>query len=208
MARKSRRRRHRKTADEEWKDWGEKFGKRMEKRGKDFGEEIGQLGEKFGRHMERRGKEYKSRWFRSFGVVGPLIGSIFGIIVLAVGIFVLNFVNLALGSAFISAISSFLFANIYLFFAIFLFGNYRDYFSRRYENFWVVSPITTGISIIIALWIFAWLINLVNTVPQTQVLTSVSSFLLSNLSSFLAIFIVLGYAIVIIKKMIGRMWRY
>jgi hypothetical protein len=204
MARKPRRRK-REMVDEEWKDWGEKFGKRMEKRGKDFGEEIGQLGEKFGRHMGRRGEEYKSQWFGAFGIVGPLIGSIFGIIALAVGIFVLNFVNLALGSAFISAISGFLFANIYLFFAIFLFGNYRDYFSRRYENFWVVSPITTGISIIIALWIFAWVVNLVSTVPQTQVLASVSSFLLSNLSSLIAIFIVLGYATVIIRRL---MWRY
>jgi len=36
MARKSRRRRYKDMNEEEWKDWGEKFGKRMAKRGKDF----------------------------------------------------------------------------------------------------------------------------------------------------------------------------
>jgi len=209
MARKSRRRRYRDMTEEEWKGWGEKFGKRMEKRSKDFGEEIGQLGEKFGKHMDQRGKGYKNWWLSTFGFIGPLVVSIFGIVFLGVGIFALNLINLYLGSTLISAISNFLFTNLYIFFAIFIFSNYRDYFSKRYrETFWIVSPITISISVIIGLWIFGWIINLVNTVPQNQILASISNFLFTNLFPILAVFIVLGYVIVIIRKMIGRMWRY
>lgn len=47
MAKKPRRR-NKGVVDEEWRNWGEKFGKRMGRRGRDFGEEICEICEKCG----------------------------------------------------------------------------------------------------------------------------------------------------------------
>lgn len=195
--------------DEE--DWGEKFGRRMEKRGREFGEEMEDLGERFSRKMERKhkmwGREGRNWWFRTFGFIGPLLGSILGIVFLAVGILVLNFLNLFLGSSFITSVSNFLFANMYIFFAIFIFSGYNDYFSKRYRSYWVVSPITAGISVVIAFWILSWAISLINTVPKISVLTSISNFLFANLLGIFLLVVVLGYVVVFIKKLIfDQMW--
>ena len=214
MAKKSRKpRKYEDWSDEEWRDWGEKFGKRMGRRGKDFGEEMGELGERFGRHMERRGREWrrewKDWWFTTFGFVGPLIGSIFGLICLAVGIFILKFINLFLGSSFILAVSTFFFGYIHWFFAFFLFSGYTDYFSKRYrETFWTVSPLTTAIRICIAFWIAAWVLNLINTVPKISAFTSISNFLFANLLGIFVLLVFIGYVVMMIKKLIMAILRY
>lgn len=202
--------RKRKYSDEEeWKDWGEKFGKRMEKRGKDFAEEMQDLGERFGRRMDRRDKEWKYRWFGVFGFIGPLIGSILGLVFLGILIWLLKFINLPLNSSFISSVSNFLFVNLHWFFAVFLFFGYSDYFSKRFHTtFWIVSPITTSIGTIIVIWISTWVLNLINASVQSSLIASVSNFLRANLLSLFIIFLVLGYVIVIIKKLIMSLWRF
>lgn len=202
--------RKRKYSDEEeWKDWGEKFGKRMEKRGKDFAEEMQDLGERFGRRMDRRDKEWKYRWFGVFGFIGPLIGSILGVVFLGILIWLLKFINLPLNSSFISSVSNFLFVNLHWFFAVFLFFGYSDYFSKRFHiTFWIVSPITTSIGTIIVIWISTWVLNLINASVQSSLIASVSNFLRANLLSLFIIFLVLGYVIVIIKKLIMSLWRF
>lgn len=199
--------------EEEWRDWGENFGKWMDKRGREFGEEVSDLGERFGKHMERRSKEWEGErrewWFTTFGFIGPLIGSIFGIILLIVGIYVLNFLNLVLASDFISAVSNFLYVNLYLFFAIFLFTSYNEYFSKRYHrDYWIVSPIATSIGIAIAIWIAIWVLNLINTVPNSHLITSVANFLSVNLLGIFIIFLVLGYVVVVVKKFLIDMLRF
>jgi len=193
--------------EEEWRDWGEKFGKRMDKRGKEFAEEMEDFGKRFGIYMEYKGKkwerEWKTWWFKTFGFIGPLIGSIFGIICVAVGIFVLNLINLPLGSGFISQVSNFLFTNIHWFFAVFLFFGYSDYFSKRYrKNYWMVSPIISSIGIVIVVWISIWALNLINTYVNSTLITSLSNFLYVNLWGIFVVFLILGYAVVVIKKMI------
>lgn len=206
-----RRREKRKTrnyegmSDEEWRDWGEKFGKRMAERGEDFGEEMAELGERFGRRMERRGRRWgesgRNWWFRTFGFVGPLIASIVGIVLLAVGIFVLKFVNFILGSAFILALADFLYANIALFFAVFLFTNYNEYFSRRFwKTYWMISPIMTGVSLVVAFWIIAWMITLINIVPKLAVLNTIANLINANLLTLFVVVFALGYIFMFIGK--------
>ena len=198
MARKRKKRDY--SEEEEWSDWGEKFGKRMERRGKDFGEEMSDWGERFSKRMNRRWRYW---WFDTFGFVGPLLGSIIGIIFVAIGIFILNFINLFLASSFISAVSSFLFENLNIFFAIFIFTGYNDYFSKRYRrSYWMISPITAGIGAVIAFWIIAWAIVLINTVPKFAILTTISNFLFANFLGIFLLVLVFGYVVVAIKKLI------
>ena len=155
---------------------------------------------------ERHGREWKKRewkgWmFRTFGLAGPLIGAIFGIIFVAIAIFLLKFFNVIVGSNFILAISNFLFTNLYLLFAIFLFKGYDNYFSRRFSRvYWIFSPITIAVRIVIALWFIMWILTLVNVVPQNSVITSVASFLSANLFRIFAVLAVIGVAIILFSR--------
>src|SRR4030042_1150091 len=103
----------------------------LEKRIKDFSEEVQELGERLGermeemgRHAEKRGRRYES-WFGStFGLVGPFVSSIMGIAVFAIFTWILTLVNIPVQSGFLSNISSFLMANMGIFFLIMLYFSY------------------------------------------------------------------------------------
>jgi hypothetical protein len=209
MAKKPKRnvKRYAGKTEEEWRDWGEKFGKRMEKRGKEFGEEMENLSERISEHFERRGKEWaeecKDWWFGTLGFIGPLIGSIFGVVCLAFGVWVLKFINLPLNSSFISSLSNFILTNLHWFFAIFLFFGYNDYFSKRYpKTYWIISPFTNSIGVIFVVWIAVWILNLINKFTDSAVISFVSNFLYLNLLRIFFVFLVLGYTIIFIKKFI------
>ena len=187
--------------------WGENFGKFMEKRGKEFGEEIGELGKRFGKNFEDEGKklekEWKGWWFRTFGLIGPLVGSIFGIVFLAIGIVVLNLINMFLGSSFISLVSNFIFRNLYFFFAVLLFFGYSDYLSKRFpKTFWIAKPMTTSLGIALVIWISIWILSLVNIYVGSRLITSLTNFLYLNMWGVFFVFLVFGYALIAIKKII------
>ncbi len=168
--------------EERRKDWGEVFGKRMERTGKGMG---------------------KDWWFRTFGLIGPLIGSIFGIVCLSIGIWLLNLVNAPLASTFISSLSHILLANLHWFFLIILFFGYNDYFSRIYfKKYWMVSPIVNSVRIIIVIWVLLWILSLVNSNIGSSLLVSVSNSIYANLLIIFLVFAVLGYVFLIIKKSI------
>ena len=184
-----------------------KFEYLIEQRAKEFAEEIEDIGKKFGIHVEKKTKKWEKEeydwWFRTFGLIGPLFGSILSIIFLAFVIWMLGLINLPLGSGFISIISEFLFKNLHFFFAAFLFFGYSDYLSKKYsKTYWIISPIVTGIGIIIIIWIGIWILNLINSYAGIGLITSLTQFLSLNLGAIFFIFLVLGYLIVIIKKMI------
>lgn len=189
---------------EEWRDWGEKFGKRMEKKGREFGEEVEDLAERFGRRMERRRERergVRGWWFTTLGFVGPFIGSIFAFICLVIGIWVLNFFNIVLQSSFISLLTGVVLRNIHWFFAAFLFFGYDDYFTKRYHNiYWIVKPITGSVGVLFVLWIAIWLLNTINIPVNSNLITKVSNFLSVNFWGIFVLFVVLGYAFVFIKK--------
>jgi len=67
---------------------GEKFGRRVEKHGREFGD-----------RMEKKGEAWDSWFHRTFGVVGPVISSIFAIIIFALGIWVLGYSGIAVSPA-------------------------------------------------------------------------------------------------------------
>ena len=52
-----------------------------------------------------KGDKQESKFFQTLGFVGPILGSVFGLIMLIIGIFILNFLNTILGSAFVSSVS-------------------------------------------------------------------------------------------------------
>jgi len=184
----------------------ERFAKHMEKRGKEFGEEVDRLGRKFGEHMERKGKEWENWWQRTFGIVGPFLSGVLGLACLAIVLWILNTVNLPLGNVFISNLSSFLFSNLALFFAFFLFFSYTSYLSRRFRRAYIpISPIVIAIGITIGFWLLMWAINLVNLSLANANLTSISLFIQYNLFGIFLAFMFLGYLVLIIWMMLGKL---
>lgn len=188
--------------EEEWREWGEEFGDSMQK-----------WGEEFGRRMERRQRRWhhegREFWYRSFGFVGPLIGSIFGLIGIGLAIIILKILNVFVGSTFIVAVYDFLFNYLPLLFAIFLFSGYNEYFSKRYwKHYWIVSPITVAISVAIALWFAVWALNLLNTIPQTHFLATAANLISTYLPTIFVIFVVVGYIAVFMNKIFWNWGRY
>ena len=186
----------------------EEFANLIEKRSKEFAEEIEDLGKRIGIHIEHEAKKWEKEkhdwWFRSFGFIGPLIGSVFGILFLAFGIWALNMVNLYLGSNFISVVSNFLFKNLHWFFAAFLFFGYSNYLSKILpKTYWIISPIISSIGVVFAVWISTWVLNMINIYVNSSLISYLSNFLYLNLWGILFVFVVLGYAIIFIKKLLN-----
>ena len=189
----------------------DKFDSWVEQRSEEFAQEVGGIGKRFGKHMEHKTKEWEKKscdwWFLTFGIVGPLIGSIFGIVFIAFGIWLLNSFNVPLGSSFISSFSSFLLGNLHWFFVIFIFFGYKDYFSKRFPKiYWTISPIFTSVGIVIFFFILIWVINLFNKFAGSSFLEFISGLLYANLFVIFLLFVVLGYIFIFIKKHFKCHW--
>lgn len=172
----------------------------------EFREEAGKLGERFGKHMERKGKEWESSWNRTLGVTAPFFSSVIGLIVLAIVLWLLNVVNLPLRSVFVTSVYSFVLSNLALFFAFFLFFSYTSYFSNKFKRAYMpISPIVVAVGITIGFWILMWAIILVNASINSVYLSSISLFIQYNLFGIFILFLALGYLVLFIKAVLGRL---
>jgi hypothetical protein len=157
--------------EKEWEDWGERFGKRMEKWGEDFGKEMEDWGDEVGRR-------FKGWWFRSFGVIGPLFGTIFGIVCLLIGLWLLTIVNLPFGSTFLAGFIALIINNLQWFFVLFLFNGYTEYLEGRYPaTYKPFAPLIKGVKTAIGFWILIWLISFANTYLHSILVTAFENFL-------------------------------
>lgn len=172
----------------------------LDQRVEHFGEEVGKLGEKFGKRMESREKEWDSWFHRTFGIVGPFISSIFGLVIFGLVIWLISFVNLGLGSVFLTNVESFLLGNFGLFFLIFLFFSYTSYFSKvNPRAYRPISPIVVAIGITIVFWIAMYAINIANLSLGIPALSTITFYIGANLNFIFLLFVILGFLVLAIK---------
>jgi len=175
--------------------------KSFEQRMEDFGEEVGNIGEKFGRRAECFGEDMERGWHSAFGFIGPLISSIFGIILLAIGVWILGFVASKIEFSFLLAIKGFLQDNLGLFFLLMLFFNYAEYFSkvsrRAYKPF---SPIIKAAGFVVVVWILANLVLVSGSSIGIPVLPGLANFALRRLFWVFGFFVILGYIILLVAR--------
>lgn len=173
----------------------------LEKNAKDFAEEMEALAEKFSERFEGRGHE---DWgFRVFGLVGPLIGSVFGTLFLLVFAWFVSLVNAWLGIGLFYSVSSFVRSNIHWFFGLFIFFGYSDYFSRRYrKSYWTVSPFVNGVTVFFVVWMAVFALNAINRHAGSLLIAGLSNFLYSNIFTIMFAFMALGYILILIEKII------
>jgi phage shock protein PspC (stress-responsive transcriptional regulator) len=176
----------------------------LEQRVEHFAEEVEALGKRFGKKMEKRSEGWD--WFnRTFGIVGPLISSIIGMMVFAVVVWILRLVNLAINNSLIYNIHSFLFTNIGWFFLIFIFFSYSSYFSREYASgYMLFSPIIVSIGITIGFWIAMHAINIVNFYVVNSVLSAIVVYIRANLLWIFGFFVFVGYVVLLAKIALGE----
>jgi phage shock protein C len=179
--------------------------KRVSSRNVDhFAEEVGDFGERIGKRFEERGENWDSWFHRTFGVVGPLISSVFALVIFALIIWVIGIVNFS-GSTFLLTIRSFLMVNIGLFFLIFLFFSYSSYFSKinrkAYSPF---SPLVMAAGIGILLWIMGNIFGFVGDYTGVFLLSQAGLFLTGNtLFQIFFVLLLIGYAVYFVRVSLG-----
>lgn len=190
----------------------ERASRTVEQGLEEFGKEMGSIGKRFEHHgrvfgerMEKKGRKMESSWDRNLGIVGPFISGIIGLAVLAIALWVLNLINIPLGSAFITSVYDFVFANLPLFFGFFLFFSYASYVSRRHKHaFMPISPITTAICITIAFWIIMSALSLINARIGNQYLDFIAMSGQQNLAGVFIFFLIIGYIVLFVGTLSGK----
>lgn len=168
----------------------------LDERIEHFSKEV----EAIGKGTERKGGEWESWFHRTFGIVGPLISSIFGLLILALVILLMNFMNVRTGIPLFSDIGLFLFDSISWFFLIFLFFSYTSYFSRGYPKAYVpFSPIVTALGIAIAFWLAVRVINITNLYLGIPMLSVITFHVEKNLFLIFLFVLLLGYLVLSLK---------
>ena len=177
----------------------------FENRMKDFGEEVEGIADKFGRRMEERGERYDSWFHRTFGIVGPFISSIFGLIVLVLITWVIALINQGIGNGMLTGIHTFLSGNAGLFFLIFMFFSYMSYFSRKWpRSYRFFSPFSVAVGAVIFFWIFASVLDTVNVYLSLSWVSLTSFYINQSLVPIFFAFLLIGYLVLGIMMLMGK----
>ncbi|MFH1237052.1 MAG: PspC domain-containing protein [Candidatus Aenigmatarchaeota archaeon] len=178
----------------------------VEKRFKDFGEEVEDIGNRFGRHMERRGRawerrgcEFDNSFSKTFGVLGPLITSVIGIIIMVLLTWVMSFINNNVQSWLLNDINAFLTSNIGVLFMLMLFFSYTSHFSKvNYRLYRIFSPVSVAVGIATCFWIGAHALQIMNTTLNIPFISSLVSYIGQSIFLVFWLFLCVGYIVLAI----------
>ena len=166
----------------------------IEKGLEDFGDEMGKLGNRI---SDKVGRERRPG---IFGPVGPLLSSIFSILIFVVVVLVLDYVNLFLKIGLISGMTSFLLSNAGYFFLIFLFFGYASYFSRSFEKlYYITDPLVIGVSLLVAFWLASEAISIVGSSTGNPALLDISLLFSRGLPSIFLLGVFLGILVTLAR---------
>jgi len=166
-----------------------------------FGEEVSQLGKKFGNKMDTKAHMWKRQYYKTFGFFGPLVSSLFSILIVALFALILNYINLALRSMILTHISLFLLTNLGFFFMVFVFFSYMSFISKFYakeSDAW--SPIIMALGIVIGLWVAVELMIIINASLGISVISTITLQISRNLLWVFLFVAILGYVVVFARN--------
>lgn len=178
--------------------------KSMEERIEDFSEEIDDFGDRLGTELERFDDELGSYNQTLFGVFGPFLWSLVGLILIGILVWILNSIGEAIPSTVFIAAGDFILDHLALLFLLLLLFNYFSYFSKRYpDKFKYFSPLTTALSIVVWIWIIGRMLLLME--PQFDLIRDTVHSLHGNLITIFLLLVVLCYILLLIKE--GRKYE-
>ena len=159
----------------------------FENRVKKIGNVIEEKAEKFGKDMEKAGKRLETRiehsaegfntWYdKKFNIIGPLIWSFLGLIILRFIIWLFDVSRVEY--VVLGDISDFLFLYILIFFTLMLLNSYNSYFNRRYKKQyrWILPAIST-ISFTVTIWLISKILVIIDNNLNIPVLTTIANFI-------------------------------
>lgn len=178
-----------------------KKDKDFDRRVDDFAEEVERIGKKIEKRFDEKGCEWDTWFHRTFGVVGPLISTVFGILIFGLFVWLISFLNGLIGSVFLTNIYNFLMINMGLFFLIFLFFSYTSYFSkfwkREYKPF---SPLVTAIGVAVFFWLLSQAIFIANLSLGISAFFNLAYIIDVNIFTIFMFFLIIGYIVLFAKE--------
>jgi hypothetical protein len=148
----------------------------------DFKDEVHTVGRNAHRRIKTGDMTYDNWFYRTFGVIGPLFSSVFGLLVVLFFVWILENSALFLGSNILFALHDFIYENLESLFVMILFFSYASYFSRHYPKVYLsLSPLIKAISATIFLWIVAGTIGAINVYKGNDILNTIVVFINSSL---------------------------
>jgi phage shock protein PspC (stress-responsive transcriptional regulator) len=176
----------------------------LEERAEDFEQEVESLGRQFERDVEIGEKRIARGWHSTFGFIGPLITSIFGIVLFIIFLWFLGFFAFASNTAFLLAIRYFLASNLGLFFLLFLLFGYADYFKRispkAYRAVW---PLVSAAKFAATVWVIASVIVISGIGCGAPLLRDASVYALGVLPWIFVFIAALGYLVLALSPRHG-----
>lgn len=173
---------------------------RFEEGIENFAEEMGALGERISSHTWNEHGESEKCVHRNLGIAGPFLSSLIVIIILGAFIWVTDFINAKIGSAFLESLNSFFLTNLALFFLISIFFSYSSYFSRICRRgYEFISPVFAAAGVAVTFWIAGNMISIVNVSLGIPVLSTIAFYMINGVNWIFCLILFIGYLVLFIR---------
>lgn len=174
--------------------------KDLDERFEDFEDELEDFTERFTVKMEDVGREAERRYRYTFGILGPLLWSLLGLLFLSVMIWGLYEVGALLDTPVNENIADFLSDHLALLFGLLLLFNYWSYFSSkrpRYLKYF--SPVMTAAGLVVLLWVLANVFMIINKELDIGFIDRFGRYALDNLREIFVIVLLIALLILVFK---------
>jgi len=173
---------------------GKKAGKKIEQTAKRFGKETQDIGKRLERATERASSRVENWHDRTFGILGPLISSLFCLIVLR---FIV--VGLRIGAEetpILGDISDILLDYLLIIFIVLLVSSYSSYIQKKYKAYRWISPVIAAILIVVVSLIIVNIISVVGTsIGEPELANAEKEFREKYMLMIFVIVLLIGYLI-------------
>jgi phage shock protein PspC (stress-responsive transcriptional regulator) len=181
---------------DEMENIGKKAGLHIERGIRNIGKDL----DAAGKHFEHRGDAFE-RWYdRTFGVFGPLLCSILGIILL--WLIIKGMQSMSSSFAVFEPLSTFFLTYYWWFFAFMLFFSYTSYFTRKYHKLirWI-SPVFGAVGTVIVLWVAIRIFIIISMTWNLSFFADLASLFEILLFVIAALVLVVGYLALLFSRM-------
>ncbi len=152
--------------------------------------------------LKKKTKDTPREWYYdTSGVAGTILSAVFSLAFLGIGIFMLDYFAREMASAALAGTREFLLANVDVFFLMFLLTSFIKYCSKGRQRMHIaISPLAAALGITVFFWAAANIALIANAGAGNIVLSTIADSVRSNLLAIFVIFSILGYIVVLSKR--------
>ncbi|UCF13765.1 MAG: zinc-ribbon domain-containing protein [Thermoplasmatales archaeon] len=181
----------------------ESVEEKIEKIASKFEETAERIGKRIEHRFERPGKSFEQWSDKTFGIIGPLIGSFLVIIILRIAIW--GMIAVGEDYAVIGKIGSVLYDYLLLIYISILISSYNTYLLRKYKtNYQWISPCISTVTFIIGLWVVAKIFVVIDTELDISILASLAHVIETYLIVIFFVVILISYGLKLVTTPLGK----